>query len=111
MPGAVELQEDIAETSEQVVFDCKKKDCQAEFKSIDDLKLHQDGGCFRKEPLPTAGETMQDFIKKINIAEMGLTGRTDYYHESAKGPLYHMQTLSEIILPDNILRHSKETRW
>ena len=52
MPGAVELQEDVAEpSSDQIVFDCKMNpDCQAEFSSIDELKIHQDGGCFRKEP-------------------------------------------------------------
>ena len=78
-------------------------DCQAEFKTIDELKIHQDGGCYRKEPLPTGGETMQDFIKKINIAEMGLTGRSDFYHESSKGPLYHMQTLSEVNLSEKLV--------
>ena len=54
---------------------------------------------------------MQNFIKKINIAEMGLTGRSDFYHESSKVPFYHMQTLSEINLSEKLLRFSKETRW
>ena len=112
MPGATELQENFAEPSGQVLFDCKlNNDCQAEFASIDELRLHQDGGCYRKEPLPVTGETMQDFIKKINIAEMGITGRSDFYHESDKGPLYHRQTISEINLPEHLLLYAKDTRW
>ena len=84
---------------------------QAEFGSIDELKLHQDGGCFRKEPLPTTGETMQDFIKKINIAEMGITGRNDILHEASKGPLFHMQTIPEIDLTEALLKFAKDTKW
>ena len=43
MPGAVELQEDVAKPADDIVFDCKlNKNCLAEFGSIDELKLHQD---------------------------------------------------------------------
>ena len=81
LPGTTRLEEDLAEPFDgQVVLDCPNRKCQAEFKDVDELKLHKDGGCYEKEHVSTSSETtMHDFIKKIYIEEMGISGRSKVY--------------------------------
>ena len=65
--GTTKLEEDLAEPFDgKIVFDCRNRKCHAEFKDIDELKLHTDGGCFEKVHVSTDSEsTMHDFIKKF----------------------------------------------
>ena len=88
----------------------KKKECHAEFQSVDELTLHEDGTCFTEEPM-LGGETMYDLCKKIYIEEFGIRDRTDINHEPNKGPLYHMEPLPEPSLTDNLLSLAKSTSW
>ena len=111
--GTTKLEEDLAEPFDgKIVFDCRNRKCHAEFKDIDELKLHTDGGCFEKVHVSTDSEsTMHDFIKKIYIEEMGISGRSDIYLEPNKGPLYHMEALEEPSLTDHLLGLAIGTEW
>ena len=111
MPGSVELQKDVAESSDQVVFDCKKdEDCHAEFSSIDDLKIHQDGGCYGKELLPTGGETMHILSKRSILLKWVSLDRLISTMNQLKDHFITWR-LSEINLPEKFSRFYKETRW
>ena len=107
LPGTIEHKE---RTASQTVHPCPKKECHAEFQSVDELTLHEDGTCFTEEPM-LGGETMYDLCKKIYIEEFGIRDRTDIYHEPNKGPLYHMEPLPEPSLTDNLLSLAKSTPW
>ena len=107
IPGTVEHKE---HTASQTVHACPKKECHAEFQSLDELTLHEDGTCFTKEPI-LGGETMYDLVKKTYIEEFGIRDRSDIYHEPNKGPLYHMEPLPEPSLTENLLSLRKSTPW
>ena len=96
----------------ETVFPClKNPDCHAEFKNTYQLKLHQDGGCFRKVPITTGGaETVSDYIKTIYIGEMGIAGNTMYV-EPNKGQLYHREQLEKPSLSPVLLDLAVDTNW